>query len=478
MIDVADIPTSGSTLPTAFPWPGISGATVTVSRGDEVGSSSVTAAQPCVNLTRFPHSTARGGDHIGSANIVTGYLCRMQHRHWLYLIAWVATATSGIAATLFSVYLPAIAKDFAGTTPLKQYIPAFGSAASGAFLFGWAIGAFVLGALADRVGRRKAMFICVLLSTVGMSVMGLIDSFPLLILVRFLTGFGAGSVLALSTVLVSEAFNTGRRAVLVGILINAFPVGFIVAGLIASAQSDWRVASLMASATLVLPILVLAFVRESDMWSAAASQQSRPSTAEIIGQPHRRDLVIGVSLFGSMLVGLWAVFAWMPTWVSQISSPELAQRNRAMINIMLGAGSVAGGLFSGLLSDRLGRRVASAIAYLGCIGMTVLTFQTGQLPGALLFTCTFTISFFIGINQGVLSGYIPELFPTRLRGSATGIAMNAGRLLTAVTVFFVGVLVPTLGGYENAISIFAIAYLFGLAALLWARETRGSMLPE
>ncbi|HBB25086.1 MAG TPA: hypothetical protein DCZ59_02360, partial [Bacteroidetes bacterium] len=338
-------------------------------------------------------------------------------------------------------------------------------------------GAFVLGAFADAVGRRRAMFLCVLLSTVGMSVTGLVESFSLLVAVRFITGFGAGSVLALSTVLVSEAFNTGRRAVLVGILINAFPVGFIIAGLIASSQGDWRVAYQIAALTLFLPVLVLAVVRESDMWSAAA-RQGKVSVAEITAAPHRRDLLIGVTLFGSMLVGLWAVFAWMPAWVNHISAPEAAQSNRAMVNIMLGAGSVAGGLFSGLLSDRLGRRAASAIAYLGCICMTLLIFQTQQQPGSLLFGSTFMISFFIGINQGVLSGYIPELFPTRLRGAATGIAMNAGRLLTAGTVFFVGVLISTLGGYENAISVFGLAYLIGLAALYWARETRGSMLPE
>lgn len=402
----------------------------------------------------------------------------MQHRHWLYLIAWVATATSGIAATLFSVYLPSIAKDFAGSAAVADFIPTLGSAAGGAFLCGWAIGAFVLGALADAVGRRRAMVICVVLSTVGMTSTGFISSFPLLVAVRFITGFGAGSVLALSTVLVSEAFNTGRRAVLVGILINAFPVGFIVAGLIASAQSDWRLAYMYVSATLVLPVLVLAIVRESDMWSSASSRASGQPVRAIVSAAHRRDLFIGVLLFGSMLVGLWAVFAWMPAWVHHISAPEVAQLNRAMINIMLGAGSVAGGLVSGLLSDRLGRRPASAIAYLGCIGMTLLIFQTQQQPGSLLFGSTFMISFFIGINQGVLSGYIPELFPTRLRGSATGIAMNAGRLLTAVTVFFVGVLISTLGGYENAISVFGLAYLIGLAALYWARETRGSMLPD
>ncbi len=402
----------------------------------------------------------------------------MPHRHWVYLIAWVCTASSGIAATLFSVYLPSIAADFAGTVPVKEFVPTLGSACSGAFLIGWAVGAFALGALADRIGRRMALFLCVLLSTLGMSLTGLISDVNVLVAVRFATGFGAGSVLALSTVLVSESFNTGRRAVLVGILINAFPVGFIVAGLVASSQVDWRVAFSLTTATLTLPLLILLVVRESDMWQAHAAHAKRSPVAELLSPLHRRDLLIGVTLFGSMLVGLWAVFAWMPTWVHHMSDAQSAQANRALTNIMLGAGSVAGGLFSGLLSDRLGRRTASAIAYLGCIGMTVLIFQSGQKPGVVLFACTFLISMFIGINQGVLSAYIPELFPTRLRGSATGVSMNAGRLLTAVTVFFVGLLVTKLGGYENAISVFALAYAVGLVALVWARETTGTALPD
>lgn len=476
-IDVADIPTSDSSFPIAFPSPGIPRHSVTVLFGPDrvvlrYGGATVHDFHVLPSTHRLGAS-----DHIGSANIASGYLCYMQHRHWVYLIAWVCTASSGIAATLFSVYLPSIAADFTGTVPVKEFIPTFGSACGGAFLIGWAVGAFVLGALADRIGRRTALFLCVLLSTVGMTVTGLISDFTLLVAVRFATGFGAGSVLALSTVLVSEAFHSGRRAILVGILINAFPVGFIVAGLIASSQTDWRVAFSHTTLTLVLPILILLIVRESDMWQARAMQTNHSAVTELLSPLHRRDLLIGITLFGSMLIGLWAVFAWMPTWIHHMSDTSSAQRNRALTNIMLGAGSVAGGLFSGLLSDRLGRRPASAIAYIGCIGMTMLIFQYGQQPGTILYVCTFLLSMFIGINQGVLSAYIPELFPTRLRGSATGVSMNAGRLLTAVTVFFVGVLVSTLGGYENAISIFALAYVVGLIALVWARETSGSELP-
>ena len=406
----------------------------------------------------------------------------MQHRHWVYLIAWVCTASSGIAATLFSVYLPLIAADFAGPVAVKEFIPQLGSAAGGAFLLGWALGAFVLGAVADRVGRRRALFLCMLLSTAGMSVTGLIGEFPLLVLIRFVTGFGAGSVLALTTVLVSEAFNTGLRSILVGILINAFPVGFIVAGLIANTVANWREAFDLTVVLLSLPLAILLVVRESDMWSASAARQERSSLREMLSGAYLRDLVVGVTLFGSMLVGLWAVFAWMPTWVHHMSdpiaNPSVARTNRAIVNILLGAGSVVGGLFSGLLAERFGRRFASAIAYVGCIGSTILIFHTGQVPGTELFCLTFLLTLFIGINQGVLSGYIPELFPTRLRGSATGISMNAGRLITAGTVFFVGLLVNAFGGYENAISVFAIAYVVGLISLVWARETKGADLPD
>lgn len=406
----------------------------------------------------------------------------MQHRHWVYLIAWVCTASSGIAATLFSVYLPLIASDFAGAVALKEFIPQLGSAAGGAFLLGWAVGAFVLGAVADRLGRRRALFLCMLVSTLGMSVTGLVSEFSLLVAIRFVTGFGAGSVLALTTVLVSEAFNTGMRSVLVGILINAFPVGFIVAGLIANNIASWREAFDLTRVLVVLPLAILLIVRESDMWSASTARQERSSLRDILSGAHLRDLGIGVTLFGSMLVGLWAVFAWMPTWVHHMSdplaSPDTARTNRAIVNILLGAGSVVGGLFSGLFAERFGRRFASAIAYVGCIGTTILIFHTGQTPGTTLFGLTFLLTTFIGMNQGVLSGYIPELFPTRLRGTATGISMNAGRLITAVTVFFVGVLVQAFGGYENAISVFAIAYVVGLISLVWARETRGSELPD
>ena len=351
-----------------------------------------------------------------------------------------------------------------------------GSYGGSSFLFGWAIGAFALGWMSDKIGRKAAYFISVLIATSSMLVISFAATLPEIVIIRFIMGIGVGSVLAQSVVMISEAFPTSSRSIVVGILINAFPMGFIGAGLIMKTSDDWRVAYQMGSITILLAIAVLLIVRESKLWSA--SKASAPSASQGIWHPmYRRDLVVAVILFGSMLLGIWAVLGWMPTYVAKISLQEHSQNNRSLINIMLGAGNVTGGLFSGMLSNRIGRRRAAAIGYGGCIVTTLLTLQTGLDASAMLFAGVFSICVFIGLNQGILSGYIPELFPTLVRGAATGLGMNVGRIITAVGVFFLGAMVMHIGGYHHAISLFALAYGVGLATLLVARETRGEELP-
>lgn len=206
------------------------------------------------------------------------------------------------------------------------------------------------------------------------------------------------------------------------------------------------------------------------MWRTASHHavSGRVRVSEI----PQRDLFIGVTLFGMMLVGLWAFYTWSPAWVHSISDPASAQANRSMTVIMLGLGAVGGGVISGAVSNALGRRRSIALGYLGVFGATIGIFTLTDTPSPLLFFMTFLVSFFIGFNQGVLSGYLPELFATRVRGTAMGLCFNVGRLITTVTVFFVGVLVTVLGGYEQAILVFAGAYVIGLITLVGARETR------
>ena len=128
----------------------------------------------------------------------------------LYLVSWLSTVSAGIAATLFSVYLPLIAAELAGGSASPEFIARTGSFAGGAFLLGWALGAFLLGALGDRFGRRLALFASVLTCSIGIISTAFATSLPILVAIRLLTGAGAGGILLLTAVMVSEAWATGN----------------------------------------------------------------------------------------------------------------------------------------------------------------------------------------------------------------------------------------------------------------------------
>ena len=69
-----------------------------------------------------------------------------------------------------------------------------------------------------------------------------------------------------------------------------------------------------------------------------------------------------------------------------------------------------------------------------------------------------------------MSVYIPELFPVKIRATATGFCFNAGRVFTAIAVLFVGVLVTELGGYSNSLFAFSLIFLIGLVCTFFAPE--------
>ncbi len=393
----------------------------------------------------------------------------------VFAICYLATVCAGISASLFSQYLPPIVSAITGAADTGT-IGRIGSYGGASFLLGWALGAVVTGTLGDRVGRRMALFLAVLVCSIGIGSTALAQSVPALLIIRFFTGAGAGSIILIAAVYVSEAYARTNRARMVGIVANSFPMGFVVSGVIARNVTDWRAAYVAGSSTIVLAIAVLILLRESDWWKTSedARVQTHSRRTSLLSPEYRKDLFAGIALFGSMLIALWAVFVWLPTWVGSLAPPHQRNDLRSITNMLLGFGCVVGGFASGPLADGIGRRGAAAFGYVGCLVTTLLIFLPTHDAGFVLYGLVFMLSFFIGSNQGVLVGYVPELFPTLIRGTATGVCFNADRLAGALGV---GVLIELFGGYSHAILAFGASYLVGVVALTVARETRGADLP-
>jgi predicted MFS family arabinose efflux permease len=209
-------------------------------------------------------------------------------------------------------------------------------------------------------------------------------------------------------------------------------------------------------------------LKESDNWKAAKhSSATRDKSNDKI---YTDRLIKGAIIFGSMLIGLWGMFSWIPTWVQSLLTNSDGQQERGIAMMLLGGGGLTGGFISGWVSNGLGVRKAMMLCFSGCIVMSFLLFGTNATFSPIIYVELGMLSLFFGISQGLLSIYIPQLFPYHIRGTYTGICFNIGRIVTAFAIFFVGVLVTSLGGFSNALLTFAAIFVLGFIAVFFTRD--------
>ena len=124
--------------------------------------------------------------------------------------------------------------------------------------------------------------------------------------------------------------------------------------------------------------------------------------------------------------------------------------------------------------NAIGARRTMVLCFSVCIVLSFVLFRTNSSFTPLIYGEIAIMALFFGVSQGVLSLYIPNLFPVNIRGTATGFCFNTGRLITATAVLFVGVLVTALGGYSNSLFIFSLVFVIGLIATILSKDVKNS----
>lgn len=374
----------------------------------------------------------------------------------------------GMVSTLMSVYLPLVVRELVGNVSEAQ-LGQVGAYIGSTFLYGWMLGGIAFGVAGDHLGRVRTFVAAVALYATFTLLTAWASHWILVVVYRFLSGMGVGGVLVLATVLVSEAWPAKSRNVALGILAVSFPVGIIAAGAINNLLPEWRTAFQVGWIPLGLALLALLTLKESARWQK--ERQSNQSTqrnpaALLTHTTYARSLWMGSLIFGSVLVGLWAIFSWLPTWVQSLfDNPAMGQQERGLTMMLLGSGGILGGGLSGWLVNRLGYRKTLLITFGGSFATCWLLFTTNAVFSPMIYLETGLLALFFGISQGALSAFIPALFPASIRSTATGFCFNIGRLLTATAVFFVGTLVAVMGGYGPAVLVFSTTFLIGFGVL-------------
>ena len=389
-----------------------------------------------------------------------------------FIICFISIMFSGIASMLMSVYLPVAVKDLLGNVTGEK-MNNVGAYINSVFIFGSMFGGFAWGFICDKTGRSKAVILSTALYGLFTVLTAFSSSWLMVGIYRFMTGFGVGGVIVTSNILIAELWPEKKRAVALGIVSAAMPVGFIAAGAMNNILSDWHLAFLTGFVPIAIAIAAILMLPESPGWK---SNKQNPGihhnfSNKLFAPGYKKNLFTGSVIFGAMLIGLWAVFSWAPTWIQSITGNDAKAKDlRGLTMMILAISGLGGSIVSGWIANAIGLRKTMMMCFAACFIMTFVVFKLNNAVSSSTFIEMGILAFFFGISQGALSVYIPHLFPTVIRASATGFCFNIGRLFTATVVFFIGALVIFLGGYGNAVFIFSFIFLIGLATTYFSKD--------
>lgn len=374
---------------------------------------------------------------------------------------------AGLISTLMSVYLPVVVRTLANATSDDQ-IANISAYINALYLIGWAIGGFSWGMISDRIGRVRSLALAIGSLGVFTLATSFSPTWELVVALRLLSGFSVGGVLVITPTLLSEIWPARTRSIVLGIDSIGFPIGIFSSGLVNFLVKDWRDGFMVGVIPVLIALLSIWFLKESADWRTSSLDKSK--TRVKYNDEDKRNLWRGAIIFGSMLIGLWGMFSWIPTWVQSLLSADQGQSQRGISMMILGGAGIIGGFISGWVSNAIGVRKSMLVCFSGCIVISVLLFGMNSVFSPVIYLELAVLSIFFGISQGLLSIYIPQLFPTPIRGTATGFCFNVGRFVTAAAVFFIGVLVTAAGGYSNVLLIFASIFSIGFTTLYFIRD--------
>lgn len=383
-----------------------------------------------------------------------------------FALCFLCNVSAGLISTLMSVYLPVVVRDLSGEV-IAADLNRVSAYISSLYIAGWAIGGFFWGWISDRIGRVKGLAISVGAFGLFTTLISFASSWEMVVTFRLLSGLAVGGILVITPTLLFEIWPERTRAVMIGIDSIGFPIGIFSSGLVNLLVNDWHSAFLIGGLPVALAIFSLLLLKESDHWKVSRTQQWSSSLESKAGS---ENLLRGAVIFGSMLIGLWGMFSWIPTWVQSLLTTSDGQTERGIAMMVLGTGGLTGGFISGWVCNKLGVRKAMMLCFGGCIALSVLLFGLNRSFSSIIYPELALLALFFGISQGLLSIYIPQLFPVHNRGTYTGICFNIGRIVTAVAVFFVGVLVTVLNGYSNSLLTFTGIFAIGFITIFFSGD--------
>lgn len=387
---------------------------------------------------------------------------------------------------VFGYYAAAIGRTFfPSSDPYAELLLSFATFGAG-FLMR-PLGALVLGAYVDRIGRRKGLILTLTLMAIGTLTLTLTPGYaaigllaPLMVLAgRLLQGFSAGVELGSTSVYLAEIAKPYNKGFIVSFqsasqqiaVMLAAALGVGLASLISAqdmAAWGWRIPLLIGC--LIVPVLFF-LRRHLQETEAFATQHSPPKLKEILTtiQQEWRVIVTGLFIVLMTTTSFYIITAYTPSFGSAVL--HLSAHVSLVVTLCVGLSNFVLVPVFGALSDKIGRKPLLT----GATALAILTAYPTMhwLVSAPSFGRLLSVELWLSVLYSAYNGaavvYLTEIVPPRIRTTGFSLAYSLATCVGGFTPTLCTWLIHTTGNRAMPGLWLAFAALCGLIASVVAQ---------
>jgi MHS family citrate/tricarballylate:H+ symporter-like MFS transporter len=302
------------------------------------------------------------------------------------------------------------------------------------------VGAIVLGAYIDQIGRRKGLIVTLTIMAVGTVTIAFCPSYatigvaaPIIVLVgRLLQGFSAGVELGGVSVYLSEIATPGNKGFYTSFQSASQQVAIFVASIIGFALSEivpaetvaawgWRIPFFIGC--LIIPFIFL-LRRTLEETPEFLAMKKHPTTSEVFASAaaNWKIIVLGMMVAVLTTTTFYFVTVYTPTFGRTVL--KLTSRDALLVTLLVAVTNFIWNPVGGALSDRIGRKpVLLAISALSLVtAYPALHWLVAAPTFGKLLAVQMMFSFYFGVYSGTMLGALVEVVPTHVRTTCFSMA--------------------------------------------------------
>jgi MFS transporter, AAHS family, benzoate transport protein len=380
---------------------------------------------------------------------------------WTVILCWITVLLEGYDLVVLGAIIPTLLK-----TRHLGMTAADATTVATLSLVGVAIGAVMVGPLADRFGRRLLLIGSVVEFSLLTLLVPLATSVGMFAALRLVAGIGLGACMPVSLTMMAEHMPAARRARASTLTMTGYHTGAVITSLLALQVTDnWKVLFyVLGVAGLVIAAIQWFRLPESEAFVRAkeAPASQRVPFSELLKPAYLRA---GIGIWVASFMGLLLVYGlntWLPKLMNDAGYPVPTAVTQLLV---LNVGGVAGLILGGYVADRRGIKLTTlgwfgvSVAMLACLSIRMHS-------DLMLDVVVFLTGVFVFSAQVLVYAYVTNYYPAAVRGTALGSASGIGRIGSIVGPTITGALVAAGIGHPWGFYFFAVVAVAGFLAVL------------